>query len=217
MITSIINCTSNPLSYYHIRSVFDTYARFEHTLKTINSVRKNIPNAIIVFLECSDLSGENEGIENEIREKVDYFYNFYSNVDIREAVNSPLKGYGEANLLLAGLNELEKFPEIHYKNIFKLSGRYYLNDNFNIRDFDNEFNNFINWDNSCYSYCTIFYKIVYYDVRLYKDALSLMISDLKQELSIECCMYKYFKTRIQIMKQMNISGLLATEGYLFSV
>lgn len=217
MITSIINCSNNPLSYYHTRSVFDAHVRFEQTLHTIKSVREKIPNSVIVFLECSDLSGDNNFMENNIRQKVDYFYNFYSNVDIHEAVNSPLKGYGEANLLLAGLNELEKFPEIHYKNIFKLSGRYYLNNNFNIRDFDNEFNNFIPWDNSCYSYCTIFYKIVYYDVDLYKIALLKMIGDLQKELSIECCMYKYFKTRIQIMKEMNVSGLLATEGYLFSV
>jgi len=217
MITSIINCTTNPLSYYHIRSVFDIRERFEQTLETINSVRKNIPNSVIFFLECSDLSGENEEIENEICENVDYFYNFNDNNNIKDAVNSRLKGYGEANLLLAGLKELEKHSEINYNNIFKLSGRYYLNDNFNICDFDNEFNNFIQWDNSCYSYCTIFYKIVYYDVILYKDALLRMISDLKQELSIECCMYKYFKARIQIMQKMNISGLLSTEGYLFRV
>jgi mannosyltransferase OCH1-like enzyme/glycosyltransferase involved in cell wall biosynthesis len=217
MITSIINCTNNPLSYYHTRSVFDIHTRYEQTLHTIKSVREKIPNAVIIFLECSDLSGENEVFENDIREVVDYYYNFYEVSDIRDAVNSPLKGYGEANLLLAGLEKIKENRELNYKNIFKLSGRYYLNDDFNIRDFNNEFNNFIPWDNSCYSYCTIFYKIVYYDVDLYRHALLTMLSDLQKELSIECCMYKYFKTRIKIMKQMNVSGLLATEGYLFSV
>jgi len=217
MITSIINCTNNPLSYYHTRSVFDIRVRFEQTLHTIKSVREKIPNAVIFFLECSDLSGENEVFENDIKCTVDYFYNFYDLHYIRNAVNSPLKGYGEANLLLAGLEKIKENRELNYKNIFKLSGRYYLNESFDIHDFDNEFNNFIPWDNSCYSYCTIFYKIVYYDGDLYRNALLTMMSDLQKELSIECCMYKYFKTRIQIMEQMNVSGLLATEGYLFSV
>ena len=46
-ITSIINCCNKPLSYYHIRSVFDVKTRFLQTLKTIESIRLKIPNSII--------------------------------------------------------------------------------------------------------------------------------------------------------------------------
>jgi glycosyltransferase involved in cell wall biosynthesis len=223
-ITSIINCCNKPLSYYHIRSVFDVKTRFLHTLKTIESIRLKIPNSIIFLFECSDLNiifeEEEHTIETNIKEKVDYYYNFYENDDIRDAVNSSLKGLGEANLLIAGLDKMQEIIEknnIDYEYLFKISGRYYLNHDFKISDFENSNNNFIQWDNSLCSYSTIFYKIYYYDVSLYKKALLDMMDDLKKENSIECCIYKYFKKRIQVMQKMNVSGLLATEGYLFSI
>ena len=223
-ITSIINCCNKPLSYYHIRSVFDVKTRFLQTLKTIESIRLKIPNSIIFLFECSDLNiileEEEHTIETNIKEKVDYYYNFYENDIIRDAVNSSLKGLGEANLLIAGLDKMQEIIEknnIDYEYLFKISGRYYLNHDFKISDFENSNNNFIQWDNSLCSYSTIFYKIYYYDVSLYKKALLDMMDDLKKENSIECCIYKYFKKRIQVMQKMNVSGLLATEGYLFSV
>jgi hypothetical protein len=216
------------LSYYHTRSVFDVKTRFLHTIKTIESLRDKISNSIIFLFECSDLDidilfenkNKNEKMETIIKRKVDYYFNFYEKTNIKDAVNSVLKGYGEAELLLCGLEEVDKIikkENIDYEYLFKISGRYYLNNDFEINDFENPHNNFIQWDNSCCSYSTVFYKICYYDVFLYKKALIDMISDLKKELSIECCMYKYFKTRIQIMHRMNVSGLLATEGYLFTI
>ena len=105
----------------------------------------------------------------------------------------------------------------NYKNIFKLSGRYFLNNNFNYDMFDNDFNVFTNWDNSKSSYCTIFYKINNYYIDYYKNILINSINDLNNNNSIEICMYKKFTENIKIVDKVNVSGFLATEGYLFSV
>jgi mannosyltransferase OCH1-like enzyme len=215
IITSVINCVDKPLSYYYKRSIFDVNERYKHTLKSIESIKKYIKNVDILFCECSNLSNNIE-IENNIKNNVDYYYNFYQISDIRNNVESELKGLGEVSILLEGLNKLEKINK-KYKNIFKLSGRYFLNHNFDYKIFDNNLNIFTKWDNSNYSYCTIFYKIHYDYIDYYKNILVKSIEDLNNKNSIEICMYKYFTENINIIDKMNISGFLATEGYLFSV
>jgi hypothetical protein len=111
---------------------------------------------------------------------------------------------------------LEKIKNV-YQNIFKLSGRYYLNNNFNYEIFNNDFNIFTNWDNSKCSYCTIFYKINNKYINYYKNILIDSINDLNNNNSVEICMYKYFNKNINIVDKVNISGYLSTEGYLYSV
>jgi mannosyltransferase OCH1-like enzyme len=215
IITSVINCVDKPLSYYYKRSIFDNNERYKHTLKTIETLKKYIKNADILFCECSDLSNHCE-MENNIRNKVDYYYNFYENNVIRNNVESELKDLGEVSILLEGLNKLEKIKK-NYQNIFKLSGRYFLNKNFDYKIFDNDLNIFTNWDNSKFSYCTIFYKINNKYINYYKNILINSINDLNNKNSIETCMYNYFVENINIVEKVNVSGFLATEGYLYSV
>jgi hypothetical protein len=215
IITSVINCVDKPLSYYHKRSIFDINERYKHTLKSIETIKKYIINVDILFCECSNLSNNTE-IEENIKNNVDYYYNFYDNEEIRNNVNSELKGLGEASILLEGLNKLDNITN-KYRNIFKLSGRYFLNNNFNYEIFNNNLNIFTTWDNSKCSYCTIFYKINVEYIKYYKNILINSIDELINKNSIEICMYKYFTENINIVDKINISGYLATEGYLFSV
>ena len=211
-ITSVINCINEPLSYYHIRSIFSTEERYKHTLETVNSLRAHIPNLDIYFLECSNLSDYPE-IESNIKKNVDCYYNFYNNQKIKDSVNSNIKGLGEANLLIEGINKLK----ISYNNIFKISGRYYLNNDFNYNIFQEKYNYFTNWDNSSSSYASIFYKINGTDITLFKNALNNSVDSLNNNESIEICLHKYFKKNIKLIEKMNVSGYLATEGYLFSI
>ena len=215
IITSVINCVNKPLSYYHKRSIFDVHERYKHTLKSIESIKKYIKNVEILLCECSDFI-DNYEIEEDIKNNVDYYYNFYDNEDIKKNVESELKGLGEASLLLEGINKLKNIQKT-YKNIFKLSGRYFLNSNFNYEIFNNNCNVFTNWDNSKCSYCTIFYKINANYIDYYKNILVNSIEDLKNKNSIEICMYKYFIENINVVEKVHVSGYLATEGYLFSV
>jgi glycosyltransferase involved in cell wall biosynthesis len=215
IITSVLNCIDSPLSYYSTRSVFTVKERYEHTLKSIASIKEFIPNVEILFCECSDLE-KYKNYQETIREKVDYYYNFYDNIEIRENVNGSLKGLGESSILLEGIKILLNNKK-NYKNIFKLSGRYYLNNKFNYELFKNNNNIFTKWDNSNSSYCTIFYKINMCDIYLFQKSLINSLPDLNKHKSIEQCIYKYFNKNIVTHDKLEVSGLLSTEGYYFSI
>ena len=191
-------------------------------MKTIESVREKMPDCLIFFCECSNMKEhENyEYYEKNIMERVDYYSNLYSLEPIRNAVNSEYKGFGEASILLKALeviSDLEKGNELLVKNIFKLSGRYFLNQDFKLELFDNFYNNFVYWDNSTSSLCSIFYKIKESHINLYKECLEKSLNELQNNSSIEMCMYKYFNSELKILDKLNVSGFLATEGYLFSI
>ena len=222
IITSVINCVKDKLSYIDTRSVFSVKERYKQTLKSIESIREKMPQCLIFFCECSNMK-ENESYESyekNIMEKVDYYSNLYSIETIRNAVNSEYKGYGEASMLLKAFDvvrDLEKGNELLVKNIFKLSGRYFLNQEFKLELFDNFYNNYVYWDNSTSSLCSIFYKINSSHINLFKECLEKSLIELQNNSSIEMCMYKYFNSELKILDKLNVSGFLATEGYLFHI
>ena len=217
IITSVLNCCNNPLSYYNIRSIFDINERYRQTLKSISTIREKIPNVEILFCECSDLS-ENKIIENELQDIVEYYYNFYNINTIKDKVISKYKGLGEAYILLESINIIQNIINKNiYINIFKISGRYYLNSNFNYENFNNEFNQFTYWDNNTSSYCTLIYKINYKSLLDFEYSLYKSLDELEKGNSIEQCMFKNFNNNIKIINKFNVSGFLATEGYLFSI
>ena len=65
---------------------------------------------------------------NILKEQVDKFIHIGRNRFVRKAVNSKSKGYGEAMMLLFSRLYIKK-----YEMYFKLSGRYYLNDYFDLQ------------------------------------------------------------------------------------
>jgi hypothetical protein len=141
IIPSIIKCTDKRLSYTNVRSVYSTTERYEQLLKTIRSVREKIPNAYIVLIECSKDIEEYEKIMYPL---VNEYINYYNNNDIKNAVESIYKGYGESLTIYTFLKNhfINKDVLEQYENIIKISGRYYLNDKFNYNIFDNDKNIF---------------------------------------------------------------------------
>ena len=216
IITSVLNITQIPLSYYHIRSVFSIEERFQQTLNTIKTIKDKMGDNIeILFCECSDLLLYPNYIKI-LEKEVSYFYNFYDNFEVRNNVLSKYKGLGELYLMKMGLNKIIELDK-PYQYIFKISGRYFLNDAFHIQDFNNNYNIMTYWDNHIESYSSIFYKIRYQDLLLFTDALKKFGYDLGHGNSFEQCLYKFFKHNILVLNKLNISGHLSTEGYLISI
>ena len=216
IITSVLNITNNPLSYYHKRSVFTIEERFQQTLKSIKSIKEKIGDEIeIFFCECSDLLLYPE-YEEILKKEVTYFYNFYDDFEIRNNVLSKYKGLGELYLMKKALKIINHFGK-KYKFIFKLSGRYFLNENFSYQDFNNNYNIMNYWDSSVQAYASIFYKICFQDILLFINSLDKFNYDLIHGNSFEQCLYKFFNHNILVNNKLNISGYLSTEGYLFSI
>ena len=216
IITSILNCTNLELSYSKKRTVFSFSSRLRQTIKTIESIRKYYSDCDILLCDCSDLSNYKTE-ELEISKLVDYYYNFYdndyNNDSIKNAVNGIYKGHGECMILLKALDIINNLNN-SYKYIFKISGRYYLNDNFDNKLFENNENVFTTWDGCNFSLCTVLYKLMYNDRKYFENVLRNSINELIEGNSIEICIYKYFLKNINIIEKINVSGYLSTEGYL---
>jgi hypothetical protein len=133
LITSVI-CTPNiPLSYISYRSVFTHEERFEQTKKTIESIREKIPNTKIFIVECSHLNSEQN---NYFIKHTDFFLNLYYDENIRQNVYSVSKSLGEGTMTYRALEYIIN-NNIPYDNLIKISGRYWLSDNFNYNNFEN--------------------------------------------------------------------------------
>lgn len=163
IVTSKIYTTKKPFSYSSTRSIYTPTERFEQTLDTIQSIRRNIPNVIIVLFDNSEFPVEQYSL---LEKSVDHFLNVTNNAIVNEYTNnSAHKIYGE----IVQTRELLTFVEktLHYKvdiqNIFKISGRYVINDRFDYNKYNN--NDIILKQNKAVTdrkyYFTCFYKFGY--------------------------------------------------------
>jgi hypothetical protein len=132
LITSIINPPNTPLSY-GVRSIFNTDQRFEQTKLTIHSVKEKIPNATIFIVECSEL---NEEQNDYFLENSTYFLNLYNNENLRANMHSDSKSLCEGTMTFCALEFLLQ-NDIKFDNLIKISGRYYLSDDFDCKLFNN--------------------------------------------------------------------------------
>lgn len=142
IITSVINPVDNPVKYDHKqkklpfnRSIYSSSERFYQTLLTIESL-KRIPNSFIVLLEGSSLSKE---FSIPLFNLVDLYFNNFYNSKVSPLVNSYNKGNGEASMII---DFIKDFNLMEFSNIFKISGRYVLNNHFNFEEYDNDLNVF---------------------------------------------------------------------------
>jgi len=129
-------------------SRFSGHDRFLQTIETINSIRKKVENVYICLFELSNTPLKKEYVD-ELKSKIDLYLDFHDDKDIQQLygnfnVHPELFKYGKSLLELRGLGYCLDFI---YKNdyfedtvrVFKITGRYLLNDNFNIQDYNSKF------------------------------------------------------------------------------
>jgi hypothetical protein len=127
LITSVIHTGVMPWSYAKDRSVFSPEERFRQTLETIESVRKFLPEAGILLVECSPLTEDETQL---FQSRVDFFINVYENEEIRNAcLYTKSKGIGEAMKTRFAIDYIVN-KGIGFRRLFKLSGRYLLTQDF---------------------------------------------------------------------------------------
>jgi len=205
LINSVLNPIKSPLSYTDIRSVYSIKERFQQTLITIQSVKENIPNCHIVLIEASK---NIEEYNDKFKKLVNEYYNIYDNNDnndIITAVESQYKGLGEVHMMLGYLlkNDISKFD-----SLIKISGRYYLNDRFDSRIFDNDYNVFRSFYDTVVS--TRLYKITNGYFTEFIENLKKSIFHLEQGNSVEKVFYLLMKyTHIN---HLGLSGNIAISG-----
>ena len=181
LITSVICTPNNPLSYTNIRSVYTHDERFEQTKKTIETVKQKIPNVKILMVECSNLKEEQE---KYLLNNVDYFINLIKQEKSRNNIFSKSKSLGEGTMTIEAINYIIK-NNILFDNFFKITGRYWLSDNFNYLNFNNSNIIVHNIHNDINNICTSLYKLNKLNII---DLYHFLISNM--ELMFKCIGYE---------------------------
>jgi thymidylate synthase len=133
LITSVINTPNTSLSYSKVRSVFTRKERFEQTKKTIQSIKKHLPNSKIIIVECSHLIEEETSY---LKNNCDYILNLWNKKELHGAIFGKSKSLGEGTMTIEALKYIEKL-NLEYQYLYKISGRYWLNENFKIENIQN--------------------------------------------------------------------------------
>jgi hypothetical protein len=222
IITSKIIITNS-----NYKNLYTHNDRYNQTIETINSIKKYIPDVCIFLLDNSDFSDID--MINELYNKCDVFINPKLNKKLEYYTNNyPHKGISEAYQIIYLLDIINNI-DIKYNNLFKISGRYIINDTFNINIFNNENINFkkISTDYSLfdsnyysslfkisYRYYTSFYKISYNNILLYINSYKIIIKNIKNKIintDIEILLPYLIKIEnIQLLEHIGITQNIAS-------
>lgn len=113
-------------------TIYSKETRINQTLETIITTKKKIPNAFIILEEISELSEETYHLF--ITMGVNLIFIQHKEFVERNLI-SPHKSMGEIYLINHALEYIENnMNDINYKRVFKIGGRNFLNDTFNLLD-----------------------------------------------------------------------------------
>lgn len=202
LLTSTIKVANKPLSYSLIRSIYSTEERAEQTLHTIASIKAKCPNSSIILLESGK---QNKYLSKLASEVDDYIYLGGNWLNIL-ARDSKWKNLGEAVLLITA----KKYFENKRYFFFKLSGRYFLNNNFNLHNWDFNKFNFLYKDGV---YSTRLYGFPSHYLNYWYYSLLKSIPQLMLGRSLEYMLMKIIdKSRINYMNNLGVEGKIGTDG-----
>jgi hypothetical protein len=129
--------------------IYKSAERIQQTLDTAKSAKKYIPGAVVILVDNSKVDVQNDTsaefeelidlvdyyIDNSDDEDIKYFHNNVANYDIGK---NAMEAMGLMKALTYINSDEDMKKEIDSADrIFKLSGRYQVNDKFNIANFDN--------------------------------------------------------------------------------
>ena len=195
-------------------SIFNIVERLEQTKKTITSIRERSPNSHILFLDMSVKPLEDK-VVSYIKNIVDYIeLSDQTKIYNMTSTNVKRKSCGEVNGLY---NVFDKKYDLlcKYDKIFKLSGRYYLNKNFNEDNFSGDKISFLHTSDKPDEYMTRLYCIPNKKLSTFKSVLFDCIKDIilneNEFYYVEKSMYKNYND-VNIMNVVGVSGNLSQSG-----
>lgn len=187
IITSVIDTPNIPLSYSTVRSVFSRDERFEQTKKTISSIKEKIPEAKLMIVECSNYETNKEQLDYLI-DNSDYFFNLWDKQELHKYIFGTSKALAEGMMTIELINYINN-NNIIFDNYAKISGRYYLNDNFNI-NLNNDKPIIATLSNN--NYTSLLYKLNYKYLILLKEQLISYLNKMIECYSFELIFKDFF-------------------------
>lgn len=216
VISSCIYPYHRPIIHADKRSIFSDEKRIEQTLITIQSIRKYCANAFVILID--------NGMHNPekfLKNKVDKYIYIGNRVLCRMAASAKNKSIGEAVMLRKVMDKKLR----DYELIFKISGRYYLNENFDLAEYAPDAFNFLNYysgkvvtGREVYrkgSHSTRLYGFPGKKISVYRSALTKSIIWGILGKSIEISLPKSLrKEKFFYHKKLGVSGEIAVDGNL---
>jgi hypothetical protein len=214
IITSKIYISSAPFSYIDKRSIYTKEERYNQTFDTIRSIRDKIPNNFIILYDNSQFTDEEY---NEIKQHVDCFINIHNDDVVNYLTNNSIhKLFGEISQTFKMLEYIHIFyKDMKIGNIFKITGRYIIDDRFDYNNYDNDKSIFkrnqLVKDRSYYFTC--FYKICESEIPFYYETLIELYQDIQMnnyeyeewEVLLPTLLYKRFNTIGDLGVKQNIA------------
>ena len=141
LITSKIIVSNVNYTYSSQRSIYTTEERYLQTIDTVETVRKYIPNTYIVLIDNSTFE---KNYFDKLNSITDLFINMTDNKLLNYYTDQTTHKF------LGELCQQIIFYDLFFKNfninsinyLFKISGRYFINDNFDFSKYNNEHNIF---------------------------------------------------------------------------
>ena len=210
LVTSKIYVSDKKFSYVDKRSIYTPNQRFEQTIETIKSIKINIPNSYIILFDNSIFDNNYKSI---LENNVDMFINITDDKNLNFYTNDyEYKAFSEISQQLSFYNTFLKNIDINsFKNFFKISGRYSINNTFNFNNFDNEHNIFKKNDNVLNRdyYYTCFYKLNSTILNEYFISLQNLIDNKNlyenSYSDLEVILPRLFIDRISLVEHLGIT------------
>ena len=183
IVTSKIYTSSKPFSYAPNRSIYSKDERFNQVVITVETIRKYIPDSFILLYDNSVFKDNEYQTLNSI---TDCFINLHNDDIVNDLTNNCIhKLYGEISQTFKMLDYLIKhYKNMNIKNLFKITGRYKINDTFNYKQYENEEEIIFKRNKDVVDrayYFTCFYKIGGKKIQYFYDIMEELFQDIQNE------------------------------------
>ena len=189
LITSVINTPNKPLSYSKVRSVFTREERYEQTKKTIQSIKEKIPDCKLMIVECTDFTEEEK---DYFEKECDHVLNLWERKELHPKIFGIGKALGEGTMTIKALEYIIE-NKFNYDNLFKICGRYWLNNDFDYNIYNNNNLVFKKIAGNINNIFTSFYKISYDNTKILLNFLIQTEINMKRLIGYEVLFSHYLK------------------------
>ena len=212
LITSVINTPNKPLSYSNVRSVFTREERYEQTKKTINSIKEKIPDCKLIIVECTDFTEEEKSY---FEKECDYVLNLWERKELHPKIFGIGKSLGEGTMTIEALKYIIE-NKFNYDNLFKICGRYWLNNEFDYNTYNNNNMIFKKIEVNINNIFTSFYKISYDNTKILLNFLLQTEINMKRLISYEVLFSHYLKyinySNVKFIDKIGYEGAVTVCG-----
>lgn len=203
IVTSVINTGNVSWNYCKHRSLYGVEERYVQTLDTIDSIRKYSVDGKILLIEGGKLE---ENKLEQLKSLCDYLEYLGDDIETyNNCISSNCKGLGDSWLILKGLLYIKKSGQM-YRNIYKISGRYQMNENYDPDNISMEKPTF-NIDLK-----TFFFSVPYKLIDVFENNLIIIIQILRQYgyICLEELLPKSFHEKL-LVETIGCQGFIAID------